>query len=100
MVINKSLNEIVNSISSMKEFIKKEYRAQIVGIFGSFIRGEEKETSDIDILVEFEEEADLFDFVGLSIFLEEKLGRKVDVVPRDTIRPELKDVILKEALPV
>lgn len=100
MVINKSLNEIVNSISSMKEVTKKEYKAQIVGIFGSFIRGEEKETSDIDILVEFEEEADLFDFVGLSIFLEEKLGRKVDVVPHDTIRPELKDVILKEALPV
>lgn len=53
----------------------------------------------LDVLVEFEKEADLFDFVGLSIFLEEKLGRKVDVVPRDAVRPELKDIILREAVP-
>jgi predicted nucleotidyltransferase len=96
----KSLKEIIDSISSMREVIKIKYRAEIVGIFGSFVRGEEKETSDIDVLVEFEKEADLFDFVGLAIYLEEKLGRKVDVVPRDTVRPELKDIILKEALPV
>lgn len=95
-----SLKETIDSINSMKEVIKMKYRAEIVGIFGSFVRGEEKETSDIDVLVEFEKEADLFDFVGLAIYLEEKLGRKVDVVPRDTVRHELKDIILKEALPV
>jgi len=95
-----SLKEIIDSINSQKDMIKAEYRAEVVGIFGSFVRGEEKETSDIDVLVEFDEDADLFDFVGLSIFLEERLGRKVDVVPRDTVRPELKEIILKEAFPV
>ncbi len=50
--------------------------------------------------MEFDKDADLFDFVGLSIFLEERLGRKVDVVPRDAVRPELKELILKEAVSV
>ena len=96
----KSLKELIDSISSMKEVVKIKYRAEIVGIFGSFVRGEEKETSDIDVLVEFEKEADLFDFIGLAVYLEEKLGMKVDVVPRDTVRPELKDIILRKAVPV
>jgi predicted nucleotidyltransferase len=84
----------------MREVIKIKYRAEIVRIFGSFVRGEEKETSDIDVLVKFEKEADPFDFVGLTIYLEEKLGRKVAVITRDTVRPELKDIILREAVPV
>ena len=95
-----TLREIIDSINYLKEDIRKKYRAEVVGIFGSFVRGEEKETSDIDVLVEFSEDADLFDFVGLSIFLEEKLGRRVDVVPRDTLRAELQEVILGEAVPV
>ncbi|BCB96735.1 nucleotidyltransferase [Dissulfurispira thermophila] len=95
-----SLKEIIDSINSLKEKIKTQYKAEVVGIFGSFVRGEEKKSSDIDILVEFNEDADLFDFVGLSIFLEEKLGRKVDVVPRDMVRPELKKRILKETVSV
>lgn len=95
-----SLKEIIESINSLKGVIKAKYKAEVVGIFGSFVRGEEKEKSDIDVLVEFDEDADLFDFVGLSIFLEERLGRKVDVVPRDTVRPELKEIILAEAVPV
>ncbi len=94
------LREIIDSIKSLKEDIRKKYRAEVVGIFGSFVRGEEKETSDIDLLVEFSADADLFDFVGLSIFLEERLGRKVDVVPRDTVRAELREIILEEAVPV
>jgi predicted nucleotidyltransferase len=70
----------------------------VIGIFGSLVRGEEKETSNIYILVEFNEDADLFDFVGLSLFLEEKLGRKIDIVTYDTIRTELKEQILKETI--
>lgn len=53
--------------------------------------------NDIDVLVEFEPGADLIDFVGLSIFLEEKLGiHKVDIVPYDTIRKEIRENIHKE----
>jgi predicted nucleotidyltransferase len=93
-------DEILTAIRSLSDAIKKDYHAEIVGLFGSFARGEEKASSDIDVLVRFDDEADLFDFVGLSIFLEEKLGREVDVVPHDTVRPELKEIIFKEAVPV
>ncbi len=96
----KSLNMIKDLIQSLKVTIRTEYKAEVVGIFGSFVRGEEKESSDIDILVKFNDDADLFDFIGLSIFLEEKLGRSVDVVPYDTLRTELKERIMKETITV
>lgn len=75
-----------------------KYKAQIKGVFGSFARGEESESSDIDVLVDFKEDADLFDFVGLSLFLEEKLHRPVDIVPTDTIKSDIRNIILKEAI--
>lgn len=92
--------EILATIRGLSDIIKRDYRAKVIGLFGSFARGEEKASSDIDLLVIFDEEADLFDFVGLSLFLEEKLGRKVDVVPYETVRPELKENIFKETVPV
>ena len=74
-----------------------EFRAQIKGIFGSYVRAEHTTQSDVDVLVDFKPEADLFDFIGLSNLLEEKLNCPVDLVPIDTIREELKKRILEEA---
>ena len=96
----KSLEEIVGIIKDLKKEIEQKYRTKIVGIFGSFIRGEQKETSDVDILVRFHENATLFDFMRLSIFLQEKLGIDVDIVPQDTIREELKEIIMREVINV
>ena len=91
-------DEIINILTSIKSELHREYKANIKGIFGSYVRGKERIESDIDILVEFEKGADLVHFVGLSHFLEEKLGIAVDVVPYDTIRDELKSNILEEAV--
>lgn len=55
-----------------------------------------KESSDIDILVEIEKDISLLDFVALKLELEETLGRKVDLVEFDTIKPRLRERILKE----
>lgn len=93
-----TLKEIISTLNSLKDVIKKEYKAEIVGVFGSYVRGEQKETSDVDVLVRFFEGASLFDLVGLGDFLEERLGVKVDVVPIDTIRKEIKEAVLKEAV--
>ncbi|HHV81354.1 TPA: nucleotidyltransferase, partial [bacterium] len=65
--------DILDILRSLQIEIEEKYNAEVIGIFGSFVRGEEKETSDIDVLVDFNESADLFDLVGLSLFLEEKL---------------------------
>jgi len=96
----KALDEIKEALRSLQEEIKEEYRAEIIGIFGSYARNEEKAGSDIDILVRFYEGATLFDFVGLADFLEERLNVKVDIVSERAIRQELKDQILKEVVMV
>jgi predicted nucleotidyltransferase len=94
----KTLKEINYILKEHKEEILQKYRAKVKGVFGSYVRAEENKESDIDALVEFEDNANLIDFVGLSLFLEEKLKCRVDVVPEDAIRKEIKPSILREAV--
>ena len=98
--MNKELEEIRRILKSLEEQIRKEYKAEIIGLFGSYVRGERRENSDVDILARFLEGATLFDFVGLADFLEEKLNLRVDVVSDRAIRRELRDQILKEVVTV
>ena len=92
-----SASEILHILNELKQEVRQRYKAKIKGIFGSYVRDEEKKESDIDVLVEFDEGANLLDLTGLSLFLEEKLNCRVDVVPESAIRKEIKDSILKEA---
>lgn len=92
-----SAKEILLILKSLKAEIRQAYKAEVKGIFGSYVRGEQKEGSDIDVLVEFDEGANLLDLTGLSMFLEERLNCRVDIVPEDAIRKELKPAILREA---
>lgn len=66
------------------------------GIFGSFVRGEAKKSSDVDILIRFKGRKSLLDLAKLEIELEKKLRRKVEVLTYDSIHPLLKKRILKE----
>lgn len=65
-------------------------------IFGSFVRGEQEEGSDLDVLIEFEGGKSLLDLVGLKMELEEVLGRKVDLLTYNSLHPLLRDRILEE----
>ena len=98
--MNSELEKIVRNIKNLEVEIRRDYKAKIVGLFGSYVRGEQKERSDVDILVRFFEGATLFDFVGLAEFLEEKLNVKVDIVSERALRPELKEQILREVIAV
>jgi predicted nucleotidyltransferase len=89
---------IIDKVSSLKQQAREKYNAEIKAVFGSVLTGAFKSTSDIDILVEFSKGADLFNFIGLSLFLEDNLKHKVDVVPMDSIRQELKTHILEQAV--
>lgn len=90
----------MNTIEILKNheaMIKQKYGVKKIGIFGSFARGEEKESSDIDVLVDFNEGAKTFDhFMDLKFFIEDLFGRKVDLVTVTALRPQLKESILKE----
>ena len=70
------------------------------GLFGSYARGDAKKTSDVDILIQFNGRKSLFDLVRLEMYLEKKLGRKVDLVEYSTIHPLLKKQILEEEVRV
>ncbi len=71
------------------------------GIFGSYARGEATKKSDVDILIKVKaKKFSLFDLAGLEIELEEKLGKKVDLLTYNSIHPLLKERILKEEVPV
>ena len=65
-------------------------------VFGSFARGEETKNSDIDFLMEIAKNKTFFDLVGLKIEMEDKLGRKVDIVEYEAINPLIKKEVLKE----
>ena len=76
--------------------VLQPYGVKRVGLFGSYVRGEMREDSDIDILVEIEKDISLLDFVGLKLEIEEALGKKVDLVEYNTIKPLLRERILNE----
>jgi len=90
----------MNAIAILKKHeatIKRKYGVKKMGVFGSFARGEGKENSDIDVLVDFKEGAKTFDnFMELKFFLEDLFVRKVDLVTVKALRPQLKEDILKE----
>ena len=92
------IKEIQNTIAAEKDEIRRKYRAEIKGIFGSYARGDFHADSDLDLLVDFDARADLFDLVGLQQFLEEKLGCKVDLVSRRSLREEFRASVLDEMI--
>ena len=91
-------SHILSLLRELKDEVRRKYKAELKGLFGSSAHGKAKKESDIDVLVEFDEGANLLDLVGLSLFLEEKLHHPVDVVQESAIREELKENILSEAV--
>lgn len=90
--------KIIEKMGKLKQEIKVKYKVKEIGVFGSAIRGELSETSDIDILVEFEEPIGFFKFLELEEYLETQLGRKVDLVSKKALKPRIGSYILKEVL--
>ncbi len=95
-----SAEEILVRLRELKPQILQRFRAKEIQLFGSSVRREQDPGSDIDILVDFEDGADLFDLTGLAIFLENEFQQKVDVVPKRALREELQESILDEAVAI
>ncbi len=70
-------------------FLKSEYGVEALFLFGSYARNTEKKKSDIDLLVEFSTDIDLFSFIALKEYLQGLLKKKVDLVTRDAIKPAM-----------
>ena len=93
-----SLEEIISILRELKPEISERYKVSDIWLFGSYARGEQEKASDLDILVDFRNDADLFDLVGLELFLEQELQINVDVVPKKSLRSEIRDAVLKEVV--
>ncbi|CUS81656.1 hypothetical protein JGI7_01871 [Candidatus Kryptonium thompsonii] len=95
----RSLAEIKEVISSHLNEIREKFGVKELGVFGSYVRGEQSEISDIDVLVEFEQGKKTFDnYMDLKFYLEDLLGVEVDLVIKSAIKPKLKEYILKEVV--
>ncbi len=80
--------------------LTERHKIKSLGIFGSYVRGEARSTSDVDLLVEFSETPDIFKFMDLEDDLTALLGRKVDLVTRPALKGNRGDRILREVVPV
>lgn len=92
--------QILEEIKQQVIPILKKADVKKAALFGSYVRGNNNNKSDIDILVDLPRGKSLFDLVGLRLNLEEKLKKKVDVVTYRSICPHLKDSILSNQYPV
>lgn len=92
--------EILNKLKEIKPVLYNKFYIKNLGLFGSYVRGENSASSDIDILIEYDENAafSLFTLISLEDFLTNLFNIKVDVVNRKSIKPDIKDNIMKEVI--
>jgi hypothetical protein len=96
----KNRADILKTLAAHREELQQRYRVKELGVFGSVVRGEQKGTSDVDILVEFEKPIGFFTFLELEEYLSTLLGVKVDLVSKKALKPNIGRYILQEAIPV
>ncbi len=96
----KNFFEIKELLKNHKKEFEEKYQIKDIGIFGSYAKGMQKKTSDIDILVTFKKPVSLLHIVSFENYVSDLLGTKADVVPKNNIRMELKDSILKEMISI
>jgi hypothetical protein len=96
----KTLYEIENILENHKKELAEKYHVSEIGVFGSYVRGEQNENSDIDILVEYYPKSmiSLLDVSSLKNYISDLLHMKVDVIHKKDIRIELRENILNEAV--
>lgn len=95
-----TLEQIKDKIQSHRSELQQRYQAERIGVFGSHIRGEAREDSDVDVLVEFSDQAtlSLFGFIELEHDLENLLGKEVDLVSKPALKPRIGEQILQEVV--
>ncbi len=97
---NVRFTKIKDILTKEKDTLRKKYKIKEISLFGSFVRGEQKERSNLDILVSFTEPVSLLDIAKLEVYLSDLLGIKIDIVPKEDVRSELKKIIDQEAIPL
>lgn len=92
------MDEIRKTVIKHRDVLAQQYGVAVVGIFGSYVRGQGTPGSDLDLLADILRPISLLDLVGAELYLTELLGMRVDLVPKRSLRVELRETILKEAV--
>ncbi len=93
----KSFDVLITKLKDMLPTLSEKYQIRTLEVFGSYVRGDEKEGSDLDLLVTFSHEPSLFRFIEIENFLSDQLDIKVDLVMKDSLKPTIGKRILEEA---
>jgi hypothetical protein len=94
----KRIEEVKTKLEELKPILKEKFKVESIGLFGSYINGEENIESDLDILVELQESISLLKFIALENYLTDSLGVKVDLVEKSALKPRIGKHILKEVV--
>lgn len=86
------------NLKKLKPTLSRKFKVKRLGLFGSYVKGQARRSSDVDVLVEFSRSIDLMDFVALEKYLTEQTGAKIDLVSIKALRPEFKSTILNEVI--
>lgn len=97
--MNTFLN-IQNILHEHKPEIERRFHISEIALFGSYVHGEERSDSDLDVLVSFSEPVSMFQFLALEEYLTDLFGIKVDLVSKKALKPHIGERILKEAVAV
>ena len=100
MLVMKTLSDIKYQLEVLMPLLRERFSVRTIELFGSYVRGEQTEKSDVDVLVTELNDVDLFMFIELRLFLKDKLGLEVDLVEKDTVKPRIKERIYEEAIHV
>lgn len=92
------IKQIKEILDQQRTFLKSTYNVERLGVFGSVARGDNTETSDIDVLVQFSEPIGMFKFIQLEDRLSQLLGKRVDLVTKKALKETIKDEILQEVM--
>ncbi len=91
-------DDIKTTIMTLKDNLKQKYHIKNISLFGSYAREEQREDSDVDLLVDFDITPDLLTFIEIEEFLSDKLGKNVDLIPARKLKKSLQNQILNEAI--
>ena len=94
----KTLENITSIIKEQKPLLRSRFNVKEIGVFGSFVRGEQGETSDLDILVELDKPIGIIEYVALQNYLSDKTGKRVDLVLKSALKPGASERILREVV--
>ncbi len=100
--IEKTLNDLRAALRDQLPELRRRYGLRSIEVFGSYVRGEQRRSSDLDLLVEFDpaRKVSLYDLVAMEQLLSDHLGIRVDLVEKRGIKPALRARIIAEAVPV